>query len=45
MDIGLLGENPAAVVYHVAMGDTVAEVIQYRWRDKGQGQSRQIILP
>lgn len=32
VDIGLLGENPAAVVYNEAMEYTVAEVRQYRWR-------------
>lgn len=39
VDIDLLGENPAAVVYNVAMGYTVAEVMQYGWHDKGQGRS------
>lgn len=45
VDSDLLGENPAAVAYNVATGYTVTEVMQYRWCYKGQGRSRQIILP
>lgn len=39
VDSHLLRENPAAVAYNVAMGYTVAEVMQYRWCYRGQGRS------